>query len=135
VNTLIVKYRQMSDDSYMPMLWIQLGQRERYLALVDSGATVNVLPYSVGLDLGLDWKTAAEGFEIGGSAAGTTKKVRLQFKIRDFDALELEFRWLEHDRVQLILGHDNFFKYFDVCFSTHNQVMTIKQSSATQAKG
>ena len=54
-------------------------------------------------------------------------------KIRDFDPLELEFCWLNHDRVRLILGHWDFLQHFDVCFSSYNRVMSLTQSKAARA--
>jgi hypothetical protein len=130
MKTFVAPYRQISDDSYLPMVWVRLGLQHELLALVDSGASVNVLPHSVGLQLGLDWDTALEGPEIGGNIAGVSKKVKLLLKIREFDALELGFCWLFHDRARVILGHDDFLKNFDVCFSTHNRVLSITKSNA-----
>ncbi len=130
MKTFVAPYRQMSDDSYMPMVWVRLGLKHELLALVDSGASVNVLPHSIGLQLGLDWDSALDGPEIGGSVAGASKKVKLLLKIREFDPLEMEFCWLVHDRARVILGHDDFLKNFDVCFSTRNRVLSITKSNA-----
>lgn len=129
MKTFVVPYRQISDNSYLPMVWVRLGLQHELLALVDTGASVNVLPHSVGLHLGLDWNSSSDGPEIGGSIAGVSKKVKLLFKIRDFDALEMEFCWLFHDRARVILGHDDFLKNFDVCFSTCNRVFSITKSN------
>ena len=128
MKTFVVPYRQISDNSYLPMVWVRLGLRHELLALVDTGASVNVLPHSVGLQLDLDWNSSPDGPEIGGSIAGVSKKVKLLLKIRDFDALEMEFCWLSHNRARVILGHDDFLKNFDVCFSTQEKKFSIMQT-------
>jgi hypothetical protein len=111
----------------MPFIWIRVGTYEGW-ALVDSGAWVNVLPYSLGLGLGLNWDDFPDGAMIGGSVVSASKKVRMKSKIRGFDELELQFAWLSHDNARLILGHDDFFRNFDVYFSTINQTFVVTQA-------
>jgi len=57
----------------LPFLNITLSHHKRSIsrtALVDSGSTINVLPYEDGLDLGLSWEEQSiplrdEGFLLG----------------------------------------------------------------------
>lgn len=54
----------------MPLLNLTLcanGEEQEVLALLDTGATVNVLPYSVGLALGFIWEDQVVPVELGGN--------------------------------------------------------------------
>jgi hypothetical protein len=54
----------------MPDLPIVLRHQSRSLpgvGLVDSGASISVLPYSLGLQLGFDWNTLKAHITLGGS--------------------------------------------------------------------
>ncbi len=57
-------------SSVMPYLPITLSYRDRSLemmALLDTGASVNVLPYEVGLQLGADWEDQTVPIQLSGN--------------------------------------------------------------------
>ena len=86
-------------------------------ALVDSGATNNVLPHSIGLKLGLSWEEQTYSltpvdFLRGSPVVG----VKLYGKLTPFPPYEMVFAWTQKDDMPLILGHVNFFLIFDVHF-------------------
>jgi hypothetical protein len=85
--------------------------------LVDSGADVSVLPFSIGRQFGVDWNSLPSGSTVGG-AAGTvpSKFFALTGLLAHFPPVQLIFAWVQTDNVPLILGQTNFFLEFDVCF-------------------
>ena len=86
-------------------------------ALVDSGATVSVLPYDLGVRLGLDWNAIQMTVPLGGMMSGATAKpVFLEGDIGSFAPIRLAFAWTQWPDARLILGQTNFFMEFDVCF-------------------
>ena len=72
-----------------------LGSSHVVTALVDSGASLNVLPFEIGVQVGLDWNRQA---------------------IDPFSPVLLAFAWTKAQGVPVILGQQNFFMEFDVCF-------------------
>jgi hypothetical protein len=71
--------------------------------LLDTGSTVNVLPYPLGLQLGFVWEQQ-------------TTRVYLTGSLARLPAVELAFAWTQATDVPMILGQVNFFMAFDVCF-------------------
>jgi hypothetical protein len=60
--------------SLMPFLPLYLGFNDRQISvhgLLDTGASVNVLPFSVGLDLGAIWENQTISLQLGGNLAAT----------------------------------------------------------------
>jgi hypothetical protein len=104
----------------MPYLPVELNRgpcRQTELALVDSGATVNVLPHAVGLQLGAAWDQQTIRVELSGNLAGSEARgLLLSVSIVPFPPVELAFAWTRSDDVPIILGQMNFFQEFDVCF-------------------
>lgn len=85
--------------------------------LLDTGAAINVLPFSVGLRLGLDWGRTPGQFPLAGNLGGVTAKpVKLDVTVGSFQPVVLIFGWAQVDSVPLLLGQTNFFDEFDVCF-------------------
>lgn len=105
--------------SLAPMLPLTLIARESVTAsaLVDSGAAVNVLPYALGLQLGLDWDRQTQAVELSGNLATVEARVVvLSAEIGNFSQVRLAFAWAETDTVSVLLGQVNFFLEFDVSF-------------------
>lgn len=60
------------EASLMPYLPITLSSAQKSVsvsALVDSGATVSVLPYSIGKQLGLNWENQTTEITLSGNLA------------------------------------------------------------------
>jgi hypothetical protein len=121
-------YQISNSSRAMPLLPVRLhlGQSNTVgLALVDSGASVNVLPHSLGQGLGLDWRTSAKGPSLSGNASGETRVIEVMVEITGFEFIKLAFCWLEHDRTRLVFGKENFFDLFHVCFFADRQEFSI----------
>ncbi|MCG3196865.1 MAG: hypothetical protein HUU16_10320 [Candidatus Omnitrophica bacterium] len=85
--------------------------------LLDSGATVNVMPYSLGIRLGADWKTQSPSVRLTGNlAAHDARALIVEAHIAAMEPVPLIFAWSESDDVPLLLGQVNFFQQFDVSF-------------------
>jgi hypothetical protein len=85
--------------------------------LVDSAATVNVLPYQVGLRLGATWDDRQVHFHLTGNLANFPAiPLFVDATVGQYPTVELAFAWVKTDEAPLILGQTNFFMEFDVCF-------------------
>ncbi len=97
-------------------------------AIVDSGSSVNILPYDVGVQLGLDWKMQTFELPVAQWLRGTKAfGVLVGGHIEPFPPVELAFAWTEKTSVEVpvLLGETNFFQEFDVCLSGSRQVFEI----------
>lgn len=87
------------------------------VGLVDSGATVNVLPYEIGVRLGIHWDERAATIRLAGSLGNQVAiPVSVSAQLGDFSPVNLVFAWVRTTNIPLILGQTNFFMQFDVCF-------------------
>jgi hypothetical protein len=85
--------------------------------LLDTGASVKVLPYSVGIELGYVWERQTTVLSLAGNLAQYEARVVLvQAFVGQFEPVQLVFAWTQAANVPLILGQVNFFMEFDVCF-------------------
>jgi hypothetical protein len=112
-----------------PMLPIALIFNDKPLlsnALLDTGADVNVLPYTMGIQLGASWENArrAEGLS-GNLGQAETRAILLKGVMAPFEPVELAFAWVKTEQVRLILGQTNFSQLFDVCFFRQQQAFEI----------
>lgn len=87
------------------------------LGLVDSGATVNVLPYGIGLKLGAVWDDRQAIIQLAGNLGS---QLAVPFfataNIEGCQSVQLAFAWAKSDNIPVILGQTNFFMEFDVHF-------------------
>ncbi len=105
----------------MPMLPLDLrlgdGPPVRAQGLLDSGSTVNVLPFSLGQRLGAVWDNQKTAVVLTGNlAALEARALLLSARVADFAPVRLVFAWARTDDVPLLLGQVNFFQEFDVSF-------------------
>jgi len=109
------------DAALMPVLPVRLQFRQNEIfeahGLLDSGATVNVLPYGLGLRLGAVWDAQTTRVTLAGNlAAQEARAILLQALVGEFAPVPLVFAWTRAENVPLLLGQVNFFEEFDVCF-------------------
>ena len=119
----------LGNASLAPMLPITLIGRQNLAttALVDSGAAINVLPYTLGVQLGFDWDLETRSVELSGNLASVEGRVVvLSAAIGSFPPLRLAFGWAHTDAVSVILGQVNFFLEFDVCFFRSAAVFEVR---------
>src|SRR5215510_16569632 len=92
------------------------GQRVDTIGLVDSGATVNVLPYRLGRALGAIWSAQRATLRLAGNLAHLpAQPLIVSASIADFAPVQLAFAWTQAEDLPLILGQVNFFMVFEVC--------------------
>ncbi len=121
-----------SDAAQFQMPWLPLilsygTQAVSVSGLVDSGATVNVLPYKAGLDLGAVWNEQTGLLRLSGNLAGLPAiPLILSATVGDFPVVPLAFAWTRAENVPLILGQVNFFMEFDVCFYRSQQAFEVR---------
>ena len=112
----------------LPFLPIKIFGESSYLlvdALLDSGSTTNVLPFSLGIRLGLDWEKAIPLTLAGNLARHQARAVRLSIQVREEALLESSFSWSSTDNVPVILGQTNFFQLYDVTFQGSQHRFTL----------
>jgi hypothetical protein len=105
---------------FRPFLPIVLSNEQQTIslsALLDTGATVNVLPYSIGVELGCEWERQTNVLNLTGNLAQYEARVIVvEATIAEFDPTLLVFAWTQATNVPMILGQVNFFMEFNVCF-------------------
>ncbi len=105
--------------SLAPLLPLTLvGQQSvEVSALLDSGATVNVLPQAVGEQLGFRWEQQTTTVVLTGNLASVeARAIVVAGIVADFTPVRLAFAWAKSNTFPVILGQVNFFLEFDVCF-------------------
>jgi len=117
----------------LPRLSLSLSREDRRVeatGLVDSGATVNVLPYDLGLQLGCVWDNRQAIIQLAGNLGNQAAiPVTAIAYIGEFSPTELVFAWIRSQNAPLILGQTNFFLEFDVCFYRSTLEFEISQKS------
>src|SRR5258708_5839286 len=82
-------------------------------ALLDTGSTINVLPYEVGLQLGAVWEERKTEVQLTGNLANeSARALVVSATIGSFKPVRLAFAWTRAERVPVILGQVNFFLEF-----------------------
>ena len=117
-------------DNPLPLLLLTLNfqrQSVKTIALLDSGASVNVLPYSIGLQLGAVWEQQTMILKLGGNlAAAEARGLLLSATITSLEPVRLVFAWAKSDNLPVILGQMNFFQTFDICFFGTEMIFEIQ---------
>lgn len=102
------------------------------VGLVDSGASISVLPYSLGVQLGFDWDSQTVPITLAGTLAHVEARgIVVEATIGALPPVRLAFAWARSDQVPFFLGEFNFFQAFDVCFFRSRGVFEIRQAGAT----
>jgi hypothetical protein len=118
-----------SDDEALPTIPITLSYANFSLsanALLDSGSTVNLLPYDIGLQLGAIWEEQTVRLPLTGNlASAEAMGLFVHVQIGDLEPVRLAFAWTQASQVPLILGQTNFFREFDVCFQRSRHAIEI----------
>ena len=122
------------DVDVVPSLPLTLTYGQSLIALtglLDTGASVNVLPYSVGRDLGAIWEEQNFSVQLAGNLATVEAKgLVVSAQIGDFQPVTLVFAWSQTDDVPILLGRMNFFLEFDVCFYRSRSLFELRPKSS-----
>ena len=85
--------------------------------LVDSGATVSVLPYEIGVQLGATWDGRKANIRLAGNLGNQpAMPLFVTAEIDQFAPVRLAFAWAKSSSTPLILGQTDFSMQFDICF-------------------
>jgi hypothetical protein len=102
---------------YLPLTLVNQQSSVKASGLLDTGASVNVLPHAVGIELGYVWERQTTTVSLTGNLAQYEARVVLvQAVVGQFEQVQLVFAWTQATNVPLILGQVNFFMEFDICF-------------------
>ncbi|MCT7968050.1 hypothetical protein NG799_17195 [Laspinema sp. D1] len=116
----IERRNKAGEANVFPCVPITFSYRDRVLevfGLLDTGASLNVLPYHVGVALGADWEEQTLSIPLAGNLAPVEARgLAVMGQISDFPPVRLAFAWAKSDVPPIILGQLNFFMEFDVCF-------------------
>jgi hypothetical protein len=111
----------------LPLSLSYRGTAVEVVGLLDTGASVNVLPYSVGIQLGAVWDEQTTSVTLAGNLATVEARgLLVSAQIGNFDPVRLVFAWSLSDDAPLLLGRMNFFLEFDVCFYRSKLVFEIR---------
>ncbi len=120
-----------------PILPVELtyqGVSVQVAGLVDSGADVNVLPYGLGVSLGLHWGEQRYSLHFSGNLANfDTRVVVLPARIADFATVDFAFARTQAEQAPLIFGQTNTFQAFDVCFLRSERYFTLSLKGTSAA--
>lgn len=98
----------LGEAGFNPLLPISLTINDlstEQLGLLDTGASVNVLPYVTGLSLGLNWETQNLPLQLTGNLANfEAKAVLTQAKIGDFNPIRWPLLGLKPNEFHSFLG-------------------------------
>lgn len=116
-----------SELAYLPITLSTTNRSLELQGLLDSGSTVNVLPYTVGLALGFSWEEQIVPITLTGSLSKVPAYgVIVTGKVASFPPVDLAFAWTQATNVPLLLGQVNFFMEFDVCFFRSQSLFEVK---------
>ena len=115
----------------VPLLLKNASHSMEVMGLVDSGATINVLPFSVGQQLGATWDTQKAIIQLAGNLGHSlAQPIVVQAILGSYDPVRLAFAWVQHDEAPVILGQTNFFAEFDICFFRSRLEFEVKPKNS-----
>jgi hypothetical protein len=124
------KLGAMSAFAYIPIQLTHQATSRLLIGLLDTGASVNILPYEAGLSLGLSWEAQNLVLPLGGNLAQSeAKAVILTAQIANFEPVDLAFAWSNDRNAPLLLGQTNFFQTFNVCFYRADMTFEVSTRS------
>ncbi len=125
----------LGEAAFRPILPFTLVHEQNSASvsgLLDTGASVNVLPYSIGIELGYEWERQTTALSLTGNLAQYEARVVLvEAVLEGFEPVQLVFAWTQAKNVPLILGQVNFFMEFDICFYRSQLQFEISLKSGT----
>ncbi len=121
----------LSTLPYLPLLLTYQNKSLSVFGLLDTGSSVNVLPFEMGLRLGAVWERQRLSVPLGGNLARfEARALVLTARVEKFPSVDLAFAWTRDTNAPLILGHMNFFLEFDVCFYRSELAFEISSKRA-----
>ena len=116
----IERRNKAGQPNFFPCVPITLGYRDsvwEFFGLLDTGSSLNVLPYDVGLELGAVWEEQNLSIALASNLAPVEARgLAVVGQVGNFPPVRLAFAWAKSNDPPIILGQLNFFTEFDVCF-------------------
>lgn len=113
----------------MPYIPLTLAANRRTIqvqGLLDTGATISVLPYDVGIQLGFVCEQQRTPVQLGGNLGqAPAVAVLVDGTVLPFPPVRLAFAWTRHNAVPVLLGQTNFFLSFDVIFRRKQAIIEL----------
>ncbi len=104
--------------------------------LLDTGATVNVLPYAAGERLGAVWEKQTTPVILSGNLATCEARALIvSAVVGNLPAVRLAFARARTDDVPILLGQVNFFMEFDVCFYRSRSMFEVRPKHSPHGSG
>jgi hypothetical protein len=101
-STLSPTQNEFDSLPRLPLVLRRGDQSIETIGLVDSGATVNVLPYELGLQLGSTWNDRQAIIQLAGNLSNQPAiPLSAISAVADFPAVELVFAWVHSPNVPL----------------------------------
>lgn len=114
----------------IPLILHREDRSVETLGLVDSGATVSVIPYEMGIQLGATWNDRQAIIQLAGNLGNhPAMPLFATAEIGEYVPVQLAFAWVKQPHAPLILGQTNFFLEFDVCFYRSKLEFDVKPKS------
>ena len=114
----------------LPIILRHQSHRLSGVGLVDSGASISVLPYSLCVQLGFSWNTQKTPITLAGTLAHVQAHgIVVEVEVGILPPVRLALAWANSDKVPFLLGQFNFFQAFDVFFFRTRGVFEIRQAS------
>jgi hypothetical protein len=118
---------RLSVMPYLPLTLTNGSRSAEVMALLDTGASVNVLPYEIGIQLGAAWEEQTVQIPLSGNLAhNEARGLVLSGSVAQYSPVLLAFAWTQSRDTPLILGHMNFFAEFNACFYRHELAFEIR---------
>jgi len=112
---------------YIPLTLQRAENSVTVSALVDSGAALNVLPYTIGLQRGAVWEQQTIPVRLTGNLAKLeARAILVTGRLDQFPPTRLAFAWTLNNEVPVILGQVNFFMEYDVAFFRSQLLFEVK---------
>ena len=114
---------------YLPLTLSNGTRSVEVMALLDTGASVNVLPYEIGVQLGVSWEEQTVQIPLSGNLARyEARGLVLSGIVAKFPPILLAFAWTQETDMPVILGYMNFFTEFNVCFYGRELAFEVSRS-------
>jgi hypothetical protein len=112
---------------FLPITLTRNGKSVSSHALLDTGSSVNVMPYDLGLQLGAIWDEQTVSLPLTGALANLEARGLVAWgKVGSFPPVELAFAWTKSNSAPFLLGQMNFFLEFEVCFFRARATVEIR---------
>ena len=114
----------------LPFLPLRLAMGTTSIAvegLVDTGSTINVLPFDLGRQLGAIWEQQTIPVQLTGNLARDEARALVVLAtVGGFEPVKLAFAWSKLNSIPVILGQINFLLEFDVCCFRSRGVFEVR---------